>query len=286
VYAKQFHIDTPTYHLNPDTDKRRLACLSGKWEESDPKILYKWFKEAVDAGDRDQLRRMVRYLKGWAAVAFEEAPDSRPSSIILTVLATEAFESMALTRLWGIADDEALIRVVAKINERLLADRRVLNPVDASEDLNRIPEQAWDAFLTRLTVLHDAAQAAEEAEDEAFAALAWSEAFSFLMPLPETDELEVVEESSGRALMQLPEVQVQVFAKGGGDALATYMNEVPSVPKDHYLTFTIVNRHVVPDFAIVEWTVRNDGADADYIGDLGHKFAGIGLFTVRETLLT
>ena len=33
LYEKQFHIDTPTYHLNPRTDERKLACLSGTWEE-------------------------------------------------------------------------------------------------------------------------------------------------------------------------------------------------------------------------------------------------------------
>ena len=42
-------------------------------------------------------------------------------------------------------------------------------------------------------MLRDAAQMASEAEDEAAAALAWAGAFSFLMPLPEADELEVVE---------------------------------------------------------------------------------------------
>lgn len=90
-YTRQFHIDTPVYHLNTNTDVRRLACLSGKWEHSDPKKLYKWFKDAASGDDRDQLRRIVRYLKAWAAVSFDDAPDSRPSSIFLIVVATEAY---------------------------------------------------------------------------------------------------------------------------------------------------------------------------------------------------
>ncbi len=49
-----------------------------------------------------------------------------------------------------------------------------------------------------------------------------------------------------------------------------------------YLTFTIVNRQVVPDFSTVEWTVRNDGAEADDLGDLGHTRGGIGLLSVDE----
>jgi hypothetical protein len=30
-YQHQFHIDTPVYHLNTDSDKRRLACLTNGW---------------------------------------------------------------------------------------------------------------------------------------------------------------------------------------------------------------------------------------------------------------
>lgn len=282
VYAKQFHIDTPTYHLYSETDARRLACLSGKWEDSDPKALYNWFKKVVGPDYRDLLRRLVRYLKGWAAVAFEEAPLSRPSSIVLTVLAAEAFKDMWGARLLGIDDDDALIAVIETIHKRLSADKRVANPIDDSEDLNRIADEHWQAFFTRLTLLQDAAQSAGEAEDEAAAALAWSEQFAFLMPLPEIDEVEVLDHSSGRALMQIPDIQVQVFDTEGGRLLATYMNEVPDVDRDRYMTFTIVSRHIVPDFAMVEWTVRNDGADADALGDLGHKRGGIGLLSVDE----
>jgi hypothetical protein len=282
VYSKQFHIDTPTYHLNSDTDARRLACLSGRWEDSDPKALYNWFKTAVGTDNHDLLRRLVRYLKGWAAVAFEEAPSSRPSSIVLTVLAAEAFQAMWGARFLGIEDDDALIAVIAAVHKRLSADKRIVNPVDESEDLNRIVDEDWDVFLTRLTLLHDVAQRANEAEDEASAALAWSDSFAFLMPLPETDEVEVLDRASGRALMQIPEIQVQVFDFKGGKLLATYMNEVPSIVRDRHMIFTIVNRSIVPDFAMVEWTVRNDGADADALGDLGHRRGGIGFLSVDE----
>ncbi len=82
--------------------------------------------------------------------------------------------------------------------------------------------------------------------------------------------------------MQIPDIEIQVFDVEGGKLLATYMNEVPDVERDRYMTFTIVNRHIVPDFAMVEWTVRNDGGDAVALGDLGHKRGGIGLLSVDE----
>lgn len=282
LFIRQFHIDTPVYHLNTDTDVRRLACLSGKWEDSDPKKLYKWFKEAVEDDDRDQLRRLIRYLKAWAAVSFDDVPDSRPSSIFLTVIATEGYQKLCAQRIVGLADDDALVAVIKKIHDRLFDDRKVENPVDKNEDLNRMSTQAWDGFLPRLTALQDIAERADEAQDEASAALNWSEAFSFLMPLPETDQVEVFDESSGRAVMQLPEIEVKVFTGSPLRLVSTHHNEVPGVAKDCELSFNIVNPHVVPAFATVEWTVRNEGQEADQRSDLGHRRLGVRLLSADE----
>lgn len=281
-YVRQFHIDTPVYHLNAVSDVRRLACLSDKWEYSDPKKLYKWFKDAVGGDDRDQLRRVVRYLKAWAAVSFDDAPESRPSSIFLTVVVTEAYQDLWAQRLLGLDDDDALVMVIKTLHDRLFDDREVINPVDDVEDLNRMSLEAWEEFLPRLATLRDIAERADGAEDEAAAALIWSEAFSFLMPLPEAGEVEIVEESSGRAVMQLPEVEVKVFAGNGARLIATHRNEVPAVAKDCSLIFTIVNPHVVPEFAAVEWTVRNEGQEADQRNDLGHRRVGIRLLSAEE----
>lgn len=283
VYLQQFHIDTPTYHLNSANDSRRLACLSGKWEDSDPKRLYKWFRDVIGSDNREQLRRLVRYLKGWAAVAFEDVPDARPSSILLTVLAAEAFSKMWGARVFGIADDDALIAIVDTLYKRLTSDRLVPNPIDTSEDLNRIPENWWNAFLTRLAVLNDAAEAAAAAEDEASAALAWEGAFSFLMPFPEADSVEVVEPSTEQALMQVPDIDVAVYDRQGGNLLCTFRNEVPSVPKGRWLVFGIINRQIVPAYAEIGWTVRNDGSEVDRIGDLGHTRRGIGMFSAEKS---
>jgi hypothetical protein len=266
--------------LDPDTDQRRLACLSDKWEDSDPKTIYKWFKGAVSGDDRDQLRRLVRYLKGWAAVSFGEAPESRPSSILLTVLATEAYQN--LFRLLGIDDDDALIAIIKKIHDRLLDNRVVQNPVDRNENLNRISDAGWDGFLPRLQALRDVAELAEDAPDEVAAALTWSEAFSFLMPLPETDQVEIIDEASGHAVMVLPDIEIQVFGGNPKGLIATYRNEVPSVAKDCDLVFRIANPHLVPEYATIEWTVRNEGDEADQHSDLGHRCVGLRLLTTDE----
>jgi len=283
TFISQFHIDIPVYHLDSERDVRRLACLTGKWEPSDPKALYVWFKELVPNPERERLRRIVRYLKGWAAVTFNDRETARPSSVLLTVVAAQAFYTIQFWEVFSTADDEdTLIEVIKKIYERFNADHRVSNPVDEDEDLNRIPNDDRDIFISRLRDLHEAALAAADAPDEAGAALAWSRVFSYLMPLPETSEVEVVEEETNRALMVLPEVRVEVFGRNPRRLLATHVNEVPSVAKNCDLEFSIINPHILPSYAEVEWTVRNRGNEAGYIGDLGHRRVGINMIRADE----
>jgi len=284
VYEQQFHIDTPTYHLDRRRDRRRLAHLDQGWEDRDPKPLYKWFKDAADGEDRDQMRRLIRYLKAWAAIGFREAPDARPSSVMLSVLVAQSYCAFMrqLGRLWEREeDDDALRTVVRDVHERLLKDSAVPNPVDEEENLNRIQADQWHAFLGRWQALRDAAEASAVAEDEVTAALAWSQAFSFLMPLPEAEEIEVVN-PAGRALMVLPEVRVDAYARKPRRHLTSHLNGVPGVARDCDLVFTITNPHVVLDMATVEWTVRNDGQESASIGDLGHRWSGTRMFSVEE----
>lgn len=281
-YVRQFHIDTPTYHLNTDSDERRLACLSNVWEDSDPKAIYEWFKDAASGSDRDQLRRLIRYLKAWTAVSFDEIPESRPSSIFLTVAATEAYLELWIPRLLGMDDDDALSSIIEKMHERLYEDRKVANPINNAEDLNRMSSEAWEGFRPCLTALRNVAERAKDAQDEASAALIWSEAFSFLMPLPEVGQVEVVDQGSGHAVMQLPEIDISVFSSNPHTFLSKYRNEVSGVAKGCELVFTIVNPHVVPDYATVEWTVRNEGQEADAQSDLGHRRIGVRMLSATE----
>lgn len=284
VYDQQFHIDTPTYHLDRRRDRRRLAHLDKGWEDRDPKPLYQWFKAAADGDDRDQLRRLIRYLKAWAAIGFQDAPLARPSSVMLSVLVAQSYGGfmMQLGRLWERDDDDdALLAVVRDVHDRLLRSPKVPNPIDDGEDLNRIAPEQWEAFLSRWQALRDAAEAAQAADDEISAALAWSQAFSFLMPLPEAEEVEVVN-PAGRALMVLPEVRVDVYARNPRRHVASHLNGVPGVARDCDLVFTVANPHVVPDMATIEWTVRNDGQESAAIGDLGHRWSGARMFSVEE----
>lgn len=282
VYADRFHIDTPVYHLTPAKGRRRLACLSGQWEDSDPKPIYKWFRDAFEGSQRDQVRRVIRYMKGWAAVAFTSSPSSRPSSILLTVLVSEELGAEYRRRWLAMDDEVALTEVVRRIQARLLKNPEVSNPVVKTENLNRIEKNHWDGFLVRLQALRDAADRAESANTEASGALAWSEAFSFLMPLPNVLELQVVDEGTGRQLMLVPDVQIRVGRKGLRGHIAEHLNAAPPVETGYSIEFSITNPEMLPEYPTIEWTVRYCGMDRNMDGALGRRQTGVGLLSVTE----
>lgn len=283
LYEDKFHIDTPVYHLDPAGDRRRLACLSGQWEESDPKAIYKWFrnifKDPFDGGKGEQARRIIRYLKGWAAVAFTTAAQARPSSILLTVLVSEALSVEYGRRFLSMDDEVALIAVIRRIQTRILSNSVVSNPIAKTENLNRICEPFWNGFLARLQSLRDAADRAAVAENEAAGALAWSEVFSFLMPLPEVSEIQVIDGESERSLMSVPDVEVRILRESRRTEIAKHLNSVPAIAQGHVLEFSIMNPHALPEFPTIEWTLRYCGDGQNMDGALGRRETGVAMIS-------
>ena len=114
-FEPDFHIDVPCYHLDRDDDRRALATETNGWEESDPKAIYKWFRDLDEDAVRTLIRRLVRYLKMWAALKIDDEQD-RPSSIMLTVLAGEEFGKIDRAACDG--DDELLETLITLIADR------------------------------------------------------------------------------------------------------------------------------------------------------------------------
>jgi hypothetical protein len=275
-YEKQFHVDIPVYHLDEERDKRRLATVTKGWEASDPKALYQWLLERLNGSDRTRMRRIVRYLKAWAALTFAESADKRPSSTLLTVLVADAFD---LNGASGNDDEDVFCSVVSTIRQRLHADRRVSNPVDRTEDLNLIHATQWDSVLESIDRLHDTGQRGLGCGDEAAAAWIWDEAFSYLFPPPQEDAS--VEFEGAQALSIVPDIQIDVH-NDHGHFVSRYSNEVPGVDKNHKLIFRITNRAVVPEWASIDWVVRNTGSECEDINDLGHHVRGTREFEHKE----
>jgi len=263
-YADHFHIDVPGYHFDSDRDIRSLATQTLGWEASDPKALVVWFRENVgDDDDRTQLRRVVRYLKTWAALKFELS--SRPSSIMLTVLATNAFQTISkdLTD-----DDDVLEAVICKVVQEFEADTTVQNPVDTSENLNRLSDVDSGRFLDQLQIFHETATRAIAATTLVDASDIWTEAFEHFFPAPDQDETDG--SNSSHALIVVKPIDVQVTATPRSGFGRTYRgtNAIGPIPKDCDIKFHVLTP--LPPMTQIRWVVRNSGSEADDKNDLGH----------------
>lgn len=267
-YDGDFHIDIPGYHLDPACDARMLATENKGWERSDPKALVVWFREkAGNDDDRTQLRRVVRYLKMWAALRFDLK--DRPSSILLTVLATEAYR-LIFNNLYD--DDDVLEAVVEKIADRLDQNRTVPNPVNLDEDLNRLDAVQTNSFINKLKALHEIAKRGLAAPTKLEASVIWTEAYEHFFPLP--DEEEVLEESAtnkSRALVPIRPLEIGVTAtpRNGNGRIYQGNNEIGPIPKNYQIQFRVLSN--IPLMADVEWMVRNGGTEAGQVNDLGHR---------------
>ncbi len=277
TYLDSFHIDVPVYILDADKDERTLAVLPDDWETSDPKAIYVWFKDTVPEEYRKEVRRLIYYLKGWSAVNFSHPAKPKLSSITLTVLAAQ-FYSLNPTKFSEGNDEERLINLAIWMKAKLGSTFNVPNPVYPTENLCRF-EQADKPFIEeKLRILSQAALDAQNADSEAGAAVAWQQAFGYLIDLPaDVDALVQGEKETFKSQLTIPHTQsktprikITVWSKDKKQVESTHYDSVAGVPKDRYLTFSIENSHELPAGARAIWTVRNKGSDAASVFDHGH----------------
>ena len=285
-FEGDFHIDVPCYHLDPGADARSLATQTKGWEESDPKAIYEWFKKCQEDVPRKRLRRIVRYLKMWAGLRFKDEKE-RPSSILLTVLAADAFDHLELG---VIDDDDTLEQLATLIADRLDEEAVVDNPANTKEDLNRLDAIGTISLIKKLRDLADIGKSARLAGDIAAAAEIWSEAFDHFFPMPEDTEegtqalAESALQKSATALAifsVVPDVMVTAVSKTNKHvAPIKGFNSIQAIPKECDITFRVANPQSLPANATLKWTVRNHGQEAAAENDLGHV-AGHGLEVTR-----
>ena len=272
-FEGDFHIDVPCYHLDPEADQRALATEDDEWEYSDPKALYQWFISTCDDSRRNRLRRHVRYMKAWTALKLSGSQTDPPSSVLLTVLVTNAFSELGDDL--PSPDDEAFEQIVANVRETVSNGQDVRNPVDPSENLAaRMNEEGWKAFEDALATLDQIAASAIHCASEAEACSVWALAFEHLFPLPSEERL-AEEARNLPALRTIPEVSVR--AKSRDNPRFTYQgsNRIGPIRKNCDIDFRVTNTNVMPQGTKYIWVVRNEGDEAEEVNDLGHA-AGQG----------
>jgi len=282
AFAPDFHIDVPCYHLDIERDTRALATETMGWEVSDPKQIYEWFKNCQDDVPRNKLRRLIRYIKMWAALRMDEA--ERPSSIMLTVLAAEAFDSLDLDAV--VDDDDILEQAAMLIADRLDDAPAVPNPVNSDENVNRLEIGAVVNLVTKLRDLALIGERARLATDISAAAEIWGKAFDQFFPMPEDTEEGAQALAKGQAIAvyaYTPDIVVTATPRDNRNVKPIQgLNEIRPVPKDCDINFTIARPGLLPAGCTLKWTVRNHGREAAMKNDMGH-IAGTGTSVERHT---
>jgi TusA-related sulfurtransferase len=112
LYADGHHIDLPIYFKIKGNDTiPQLAHKSKEWIDSDPKAFFDWFNEK--AKNKEQLKRIVRYLKAWRDYRHTQNSNTQmPSGFILTILATNNIS-------YNDRDDIALTETLNKIQQSI-----------------------------------------------------------------------------------------------------------------------------------------------------------------------
>lgn len=172
IYAGDYHIDLPiygeyqgNYYLARKTD--------GDWYPSDPKLIIDWFNNLVTQKG-EQLRRIVKYIKGWADKKSQKM--KTPSSILLTVLVAEYFLS-------DDRDDYSFVATIKNIYNRVLINFNIYNPTDLSEKLSdRCTQTIKDNFLLLLRGLLESADEAMNENNLYKACLIWGKEFGERFP--------------------------------------------------------------------------------------------------------
>lgn len=96
---EHFHVDLALYaNVNDDSKtylskgKPTSSTAEKKWEESNPKALKdKINNRFSDSDDRQQMKRIIRYLKRWKDLKFKSQGNGRPTGIAFTALAYDHF---------------------------------------------------------------------------------------------------------------------------------------------------------------------------------------------------
>lgn len=268
-----FHIDVPCYHLDPDADQRALATEDDEWEFSDPKALYQWFTSCFDDVLRDRVRRFIRYMKAWTALKLSGIQTDPPSSVLLTVLVTDA--CLELGDDLPSPEDEAFEQIVAVVRDAISIGQDVRNPVDPSENLAaRMSGASWNAFEDALATLGRIALDAIECGSEVDACSIWTLAFDHLFPLPEEHCL-LDEVRNLPALRSIPEVSVSAKSRDNPTFNYQGTNRIGPIRKNCSIDFRVTNAGMMPPGTRYTWVVRNEGDEAEEVNDLGH-LAGQG----------
>lgn len=205
-----YHVDIAVYSDGANTIDGKPRLAKGKedsaleyriWEISDPQGLADTVLARFTGNDRQQFRRIVRYLKRWRDLNFPEGGHARPLGVALTVATCYDLQPTYADVFAGKPDDLGALRsLVSRILNRFAyvwnSDEgacvyrlAVKLPVEPYNDLfEQMTNKQMQQFETKLTELGNALDAAAGDVDPRAACLRLQEVFGQNFPVPAVEE--------------------------------------------------------------------------------------------------
>lgn len=189
-YAKDYHIDLPSYAMN-DQNVPMLFELKKEPTESDPRAFTDWFNaQAKEKGE--QLKPIVRYLKGWRDYQGNEVKIA--TGLALTILAAHNFVS-------DDRDDVAIVNVLRAITNHLEKGHSIDKPVTPYENLAaHWTDDQRRTLIEKFKTFRDRGQDALDEEELHIATGIWQKQFGTRFPTTDSPK----ESSASSGPMQTP----------------------------------------------------------------------------------
>jgi hypothetical protein len=198
-----YHLDYPAYYKTEQMDHPKLAVKNSELEESDPKEFTDWLDGEI-ATHGKQLRRSIKYLKGWANHISKN--HKMPNGLTLTVLACEHFKYTKDR------DDEALYNTLIGIYDELDSKWECIMPATPNDDLLERYDTIFQInFMNALDRLIKDAKKALDQESNHEATKLWKKHLGKRFPL----EPKAVSQGSRSALGSLVGSNKPYYNGGG-----------------------------------------------------------------------
>lgn len=190
IFKAGYHVDLPIYYKVGD-DHPRLAHKRDGWIESDPKEFMEWVRTRVDSDG--QLKRIVRYLKGWK----DNLGGWSPSGLVFTILACNHVVHHD-------RDDVALRDTLKVIRDELKTNFSCLRPTTpVGEDLLAgCADSNRTYFLDRLDSFIASADEAIAHQERRAACLKWRKHLGPRLECPSAESLDKAETFSSPAFIK------------------------------------------------------------------------------------
>ena len=181
IFKAGYHVDLPAYKIvqENDKDKNHLAKKAAGWEESNPRGMNNWFQQEVK-NKSPQVRRVVKYLKGWKDFRKSKSSAKLPSGLTLTILATEEFVS-------DIRDDISFSGTNKAVLNRLKLNEAIWKPYQPTENMRKyMTDGQFENFLEELEKLVAAGKEAIGEDNARTASEKWRKVLGerFHCPIP------------------------------------------------------------------------------------------------------